>query len=212
MKGSSFYPVLVVILLVVSSSYAQKDIVVFTGVNARNTFTKENENDFVNFYHNIAINLGVSADFLAEDFILLSPTVEINIFPFPKDFPPYETLLEFSNPKLDISQSIIYRFLLECKIISSDKYSRQAYLLLGFGYSIEDISDIKITNYHSTEKVKFENTDNIINTFGVGLIFSLNEKYAINIEGKFITDYEKFDNSLNVGFMFKKIDLGKILF
>ena len=62
------------------------------------------------------------------------------------------------------------------------------------------------------ENEKFENTNYFIHTFGAGVIFSLNENYAINIEGKFLTDYKKFDNSLNVGFIFKKIDLGKILF
>ena len=61
-------------------------------------------------------------------------------------------------------------------------------------------------------ELKYDNTNYFVHTFGAGVVFSLNEKYAINIEGKFLTNYKKFDNSLNVGFIFKKIDLGKILF
>lgn len=213
MKGSSFYPVLVVILLVVSSGYAQKDIVVFTGVNSRNTFFSDKEPNFVDFYHNLAFNLGVGANFKADKFILLSPAIEVNMYPFPTGIYPYPYTFERNVESVDISKAFIYRFLLEFKIISSDKYSEQAYLLTGIGYSIEDFN-IKVNwgMINETEKVNYENTNYFVHTFGAGIIFSLNEKYAINIEGKFLTDYEKFDNSLNVGFMFKKIDLGKILF
>ena len=136
--------IFLIIFFISISSYAQKDIVVFTGVNVRNAFSNQKETGFVDYYHNIAINLGVGANFMVVDFLLISPTIEINIFAFPKDSPPGVCITHIHPPKLDISQSANYRFLLELKIISSEKYTRQAYLLTGFGYTIEDVSDIEI--------------------------------------------------------------------
>jgi len=40
----------------------------------------------------------------------------------------------------------------DLKVISSDKYTQQAYFLLCFGYSIEDISNIEIVDYNSIKK------------------------------------------------------------
>ena len=122
--------IFIIILLSCTSSYAQNDIEIFTGVNARNTFINRKETGFVDYYHNVAFNLGVGANFKVVNFLLLRPAIEINIFPFPKG---NTDILVFtydsSNPRSDISLSANYRFLFELKIISSDKYTRQAYLL-----------------------------------------------------------------------------------
>ncbi|MBL7129722.1 MAG: hypothetical protein ISS16_12170, partial [Ignavibacteria bacterium] len=76
--------IFIIILLSCTSSYAQNDIEIFTGVNARNTFINRKETGFVDYYHNVAFNLGVGANFKVVNFLLLRPAIEINIFPFPK--------------------------------------------------------------------------------------------------------------------------------
>ena len=206
--------ILIIVFLFSTSCFAQKDIVVFTGVNARNTFFTNNENGFVDFYKNIAFNLSVGANFKVDKSALLCPTIEVNIYPFRTSSYPNSYNYDRYIKSVNISKAIIYRFLLGFKVLSSGDNSRQAYFLTGIGYSIEDFS-IKVNwkeIIYETEKVKYKNTNYFVHLFGGGVIFSLNDNYAINIEGKIITDYEKFDNSLNVGLIFKKIDLGKILF
>ena len=123
--------ILIIVFLLGSDCFAQKDIVVFTGINSRNTFTKESEYNFIDFYHNLAFNLGVGANFKADRFVLLSPTIAVDIYPFPRGIYPYIHTHDRYVESMDISKAIIYRFLIEFKIISSDKYSEQAYLLTG---------------------------------------------------------------------------------
>lgn len=205
--------IFILVFLLGSECYAQKNIVVFSGVNARNTFFTDNENGFIDFYKNIAFNLSVGANFKIDKSAQLCPAIEVNIYPFRTSSYPYPYTHDRYIKSVNISKAIIYRFLLEFKILSSGDNSKQAYLLTGIGYSIEDFN-IKVNwgMINETEKVKYENTNYFVHLFGGGIIFSLNDNYAINIEGKILTDYKKFDNTLNVGFMFKKIDLGKILF
>ena len=164
--------ILVFIFLFCTSCYAQKDIVVFTGVSARNTISKGKETGFVDFYHNIAINLGFGANFKIDKFALFSPNIEVNIYPFQASNYPYPYNNDRYIESVSISKAVIYRFLLEFKFISSDKYSEQGYLLTGIGYSIEDFS-IKVNwgMVNETEKVKYENTSYFIHTFGGSVIF-----------------------------------------
>jgi hypothetical protein len=193
----------IILIIFSSAAHTQPNVSLHVGKSFRSHFSNTYEASFLSDFWHDGPNIGISAEWPLNGPILLAAGGEYSLHQW-SGRQWFNTVPEEAVVSISGGETHVYRFLGEIGLSTPAQYRLRMLLKTGVAYTIEDLGDLTAVVQELTlftdKSLPTPTRYRWDHTVGLQIRYFLFESFAIDLEGRYFSDYsESLDRSVRLG-------------